>query len=211
MFELMTYFMAMAEDRKETPREDIVTKLVNARIDGEDLTSDEFAFFTLLLAVAGNETTRNAISHGIVAFMDHPDQWEIYKRERPETAADEIVRWTSPVVHFFRTATADTELAGVEIAKDDRMMIFFGAANRDPRRWEDPDRFDITRKASGHLAFGLGIHSCVGKPVARIEGEALLGALARKVGRIELDGEPRRHLNNTIRSFESLPVAFHAP
>jgi 4-methoxybenzoate monooxygenase (O-demethylating) len=90
-------------------------------------------------------------------------------------------------------------------------MIFFGAANRDPRRWEDPDRFDITRKASGHLAFGLGIHSCVGKPVARIEGEALLGALARKVGRIELDGEPRRHLNNTIRSFESLPVTFHAP
>jgi 4-methoxybenzoate monooxygenase (O-demethylating) len=102
-------------------------------------------------------------------------------------------------------------VAGVEIVKDERVMIFFGAANRDPRRWEEPDRFDIGRKASGHLAFGLGIHGCVGKPVARIEGEAVLGALARKVGSIELVGEPKRHLNNTVRSFESLPVTFHAP
>jgi cytochrome P450 len=90
-------------------------------------------------------------------------------------------------------------------------MIFFGATNRDPRRWEDPDRFDVTRRASGHLAFGLGIHGCVGKPVARIEGEAVLGALARKVGPVELDGEPERHLNNTVRSFDRLPVTFQAP
>jgi cytochrome P450 len=112
---------------------------------------------------------------------------------------------------FSRTATRDTDLAGVEIAQDDRVMIFFGAANRDPRSWKEPDRFDITRKVSGHLAFGLGIHGCVGKPVARIEGEAVLGALARKVGRIELDGETQRHLNNTMRGFESLPVTIHAP
>jgi 4-methoxybenzoate monooxygenase (O-demethylating) len=103
------------------------------------------------------------------------------------------------------------EVGGVGIAKDQRVMIFFGAANRDPRRWGDPDTFDIRRKASGHLAFGLGIHGCVGKPVARIEGEAVLGALARKVGSIELIGEPETHLNNTVRSFESLPVIFHAP
>ena len=90
-------------------------------------------------------------------------------------------------------------------------MVFFGAANRDPRRWENPDRFDITRRASGHLAFGQGIHGCVGKPVARIEGDAVLGALARKVRRIDLDGEPERHLNNTMRGYERLPVTFHAP
>jgi 4-methoxybenzoate monooxygenase (O-demethylating) len=90
-------------------------------------------------------------------------------------------------------------------------MISFGAANRDPRRWEDPDRFDIARRPSGQLAFGLGIPGCVGKPVARIEGEVVLAVLARNVGHIELDGEPQRHLNNTIRSFESLPVTFHTP
>ncbi len=91
-----------------------------------------------------------------------------------------------------------------------RLVRYDRAANRDPRRWEDPDRFDVTRKASGHLAFGQGIHGCVGKPVARIEGEAVLGALSRNVGSIELVGEPERHLNNTVRSFESLPVTFHA-
>jgi cytochrome P450 len=90
-------------------------------------------------------------------------------------------------------------------------MVFFGAANRDPRRWENPDQFDITRRASGHLAFGQGIHGCVGKPVARIEGNAVLGALARKVRRIDLDGEPERHLNNTMRGLERLPVTFQAP
>jgi hypothetical protein len=112
---------------------------------------------------------------------------------------------------FSRTATRDAEIGNTRIAKNERVMIYFGAANRDPRRWEDPDRFDFTREASRHLAFGLGIHGCVGKPVARLEGEAVLGALARRVGRIELDGEPRRHLNSTVRGFESLPVTSHAP
>ncbi len=143
----------------------------------------------------------------------NPGQWELLRADpslaRP--AFEETIRFETPVQVLSRTATRDTEIEGVRIAKDERVMIFFGAANRDPRRWEDPDRFDIRRKASGHLAFGLGIHGCVGKPVARIEGEAVIGALARKVGRIELDGEPQRHLNNTVRSFESLPVTFHAP
>jgi cytochrome P450 len=162
---------------------------------------------------AGLDTTVSALGNAVYLLATYPEQWELLRADpsRARVAFEETIRFESPVQQFFRTATGDTELSGVEIAKDDRVMIFFGAANRDPRRWEDPDRFDITRKASGHLAFGLGIHSCVGKPVARIEGEALLGALARKVGRIELDGEPQMHLNNTIRSFESLPVTFHAP
>jgi len=119
------------------------------------------------------------------------------------------VRLQTPAQVFSRTATRDTEIGGAAIAKDDRVMIF-GAANRDPRRWEDPDRFDVTRKASGHLAFELRIHGRVGKPLARIEGEAALGALARNVRRIEPSGEPERHLNNTARGFEILPVTFHA-
>jgi cytochrome P450 len=132
---------------------------------------------------------------GPVAWLERYDVWATGRHEQV----------------FSRTAASDTEVGGTAIARDDRVMIFFGAANRDPRRWENPDRFDVTRGASGHMAFGLGIHGCVGKPVARIEGEAVLVALARRVGRIELSGEPQRHLNNTLRGFESLPVTFQSP
>ena len=124
---------------------------------------------------------------------------------------EETIRLESPVQQFFRTAAHDTELGGVEIAEDERVMIFFGSANRDPRQWEDPDRFDVTRKPSGHLAFGTGIHGCLGQLIARTEGEMLFAALARKIGRIELDGELQRHLNNSVRRLASLPVTFHAP
>ena len=162
---------------------------------------------------AGLDTTVSALGNAVYLLATNPEQWGLLRADpsRARSAFEETIRFESPVQQFFRTATCDTDLAGVQIAEDDRVTIFFGAANRDPRRWEAPDRFDITRKVSGHLAFGLGIHSCVGKPVARIEGEVLLGVLARKVGRIALDGEPQRHLNNTIRSFESLPVIFHTP
>jgi len=181
--------------------------------DEGKITEEQAMMLVRSFLSAGLDTTVSALGNAVYLLATYPDQWELLRADPSQARAafEETIRFESPVQQFFRTATDDTELAGVEIAKDDRVMIFFGAANRDPRRWEDPDRFDITRKVSGHLAFGLGIHSCVGKPVARIEGEALLGALARKVGRIELDGEPRRHLNNTIRSFESLPVTFHAP
>jgi 4-methoxybenzoate monooxygenase (O-demethylating) len=181
--------------------------------DEGKITEEQAMMLVRSFLSAGLDTTVSALGNAVYLLATYPDQWELLRADPSQARAafEETIRFESPVQQFFRTATDDTELAGVEIAKDDRVMIFFGAANRDPRRWEDPDRFDITRKVSGHLAFGLGIHSCVGKPVARIEGEALLGALARKVGRIELDGEPQRRLNNTIRSFESLPVTFHAP
>ena len=115
--EILGYAWQMAEARKASPAGDIVTELVNADIDGEALTSEEFGFFVILLAVAGNETTRNAISHGMVAFLENPDQWELYKKERPATAADEIIRWATPVSSFQRTALEDTELGGVTIKK----------------------------------------------------------------------------------------------
>src|SRR3954454_10924911 len=118
---MLSYFMEMAEDRKANPRDDIVTKLVNAEIDGEELTSDEFGFFTILLSVAGNETTRNAISHGMHLFMENPDQWELYKAERPETTADEIVRYSTPVVSFQRTAKEDIEVGGQLIKQGQRV------------------------------------------------------------------------------------------
>jgi cytochrome P450 len=162
---------------------------------------------------AGLDTTVSSLGNAVHLFATNPDQWEALRADPSlaRTAFEETIRLETPVQVFSRTATRNAEIGGTAIAKDERVMIFFGAANRDPRRWKNPDRFDIGRKASGHLAFGLGIHGCVGKPVARIEGEAVLGALARKVGHIEPDGVPQRHLNNTVRGFESLPVAFHAP
>ena len=181
--------------------------------DAGEITEEQAGMLVRSFLSAGLDTTVSALGNAVHLFATNPEQWDLLRADpslaRP--AFEETIRFETPVQVFSRTATRDTEIGGTGLAKDERVMIFFGAANRDPRRWEDPGRFDITRKASGHLAFGLGIHGCVGKPVARIEGEAMLGALARKVERIELDGEPQRHLNNTVRSFESLSVTFHAP
>jgi cytochrome P450 len=139
----------------------------------------------------------------------HPEQWELLHSDPSLARAAflEALRYESPVQVFSRTAARSTVLAGVEIAEDERVMVFFGSANRDPRHWEDPERFDILRpNVATHLAFGGGIHRCVGRPVAHLEGELLLGALARKVKSIEPGGEPCRKLNNTIRSFGRLPI-----
>src|ERR1700728_177683 len=130
--------MLMAEDRRACPREDIVTKLVHAQVDGEELTSDEFGFFVILLAVAGNETTRNAISHGMLAFLDNPEQWELYKKDRNKTAPDEIVRWGPPVTAFQRTALEDAVLGGQEIKKGERVGLFYRSANFDEDVFEEP-------------------------------------------------------------------------
>src|SRR5437868_6878209 len=151
---MLSYFMEMSEDRKANPRDDIVTKLVTADIDGQELTSDEFGFFSLMLAVAGNETTRNAIAHGMHAFMEHPDQWELYKRERPETTADEIVRWATPITVFQRTAKEDVELGGQLIKQGQRVGIYYAAANFDEDVFDRPYDFDILRDPNPHLGFG---------------------------------------------------------
>jgi 4-methoxybenzoate monooxygenase (O-demethylating) len=181
--------------------------------DAGEITEQQAGMLVRSFLSAGLDTTVSALGNAVHLFATEPEQWALLRADpslaRP--AFEEALRFETPVQVFSRTATGDTEVGGTSIARDDRVMIFFGAANRDPRRWENPDRFEVTRRASGHMAFGLGIHGCVGKPVARIEGEAVLGALARRVGRIELTGEPQRHLNNTVRGLDSLPVTFHAP
>ncbi|MFD4377487.1 cytochrome P450 [Streptomyces sp. NPDC058486] len=190
--ELIGYAMNMAVERKECPAADIVSQLVAAEGQG-NLSSDEFGFFVLLLAVAGNETTRNAISHGMHAFLTHPDQWEIYKRERPATAAEEIVRWATPVVSFQRTATQDTELGGQKIKRGDRVGLFYSSANRDPEVFENPDTFDITRDPNPHLGFGGGgPHFCLGKSLAVTEIELIFDAIADVLPDLTLTAEPRR-------------------
>ncbi|MFF8275052.1 cytochrome P450 [Streptomyces lateritius] len=190
--ELIGYSMNMAAARKECPAGDIVTQLVAAEGQG-NLSSDEFGFFVLLLAVAGNETTRNAISHGMHAFLTHPDQWELFKRERPATTAEEIVRWATPVVSFQRTATQDTELGGQKIRKGDRIGLFYSSANNDPEVFGNPEDFDITRDPNPHLGFGGGgPHFCLGKSLAINEIELIFNALADVLPDLTLVGEPRR-------------------
>jgi cholest-4-en-3-one 26-monooxygenase len=211
-FEMLSYFMEMAEDRKETPRDDIVTKLVNADIDGEELTSDEFGFFTILLSVAGNETTRNAISHGMIAFFENPDQWEIYKRERPDTAADEIVRWSTPVVAFQRTPKVDTEIGGVPIKAGQRVGMYYAAANFDPEVFDNPYTFDIKRDPNPHLGFGgTGAHYCIGANLARLEMNLIFNAIADTLPDISMIGEPKRLRSGWLHGIKEIPVAYKCP
>src|SRR5690606_21058171 len=152
--ELIMYAMQLAALRAEQPGEDIVTKLIEADVDGHKLTDDEFGFFMVLLAVAGNETTRNSITHGMIAFTEHPDQWELSKRERPATAVDEIVRWATPVTSFQRTALRDYELSGVQIKKGQRVVMSYRSANFDEEVFDDPFTFDIMRDPNPHVGFG---------------------------------------------------------
>ncbi|MFJ9180438.1 cytochrome P450 [Streptomyces sp. NPDC102360] len=190
--EIVGYAMNLAADRKKCPAKDIVSQLVAAEDEG-NLSSDEFGFFVILLAVAGNETTRNAITHGMHAFLTHPDQWELYKRERPGTTAEEIVRWATPVVSFQRTATQDTELGGQKIKAGDRVGLFYSSANHDPEVFENPDTFDITRDPNPHLGFGGGgPHFCLGKSLAILEIDLIFNALADAVPDLRLAGDPRR-------------------
>ena len=205
--EIVGYAMNLAADRKKCPAKDIVSQLVAAEDEG-NLSSDEFGFFVILLAVAGNETTRNAITHGMHAFLTHPDQWDLYKRERPSTAAEEIVRWATPVVSFQRTATQDTELGGQKIKAGDRVGLFYSSANHDPEVFENPDTFDITRDPNPHLGFGGGgPHFCLGKSLAILEIDLIFNALADAVPDLRLAGDPRRLRAAWLNGVKELQVA----
>ena len=177
--ELIMYGMAMAADRAANPRDDLVTKLVQADVEGHKLSDDEFGFFVILLAVAGNETTRNSITHGMVAFTEFPDQWELYKKERPATAVDEIVRWATPVTSFQRTALCDYELSGVTIKKGQRVVMVYRSANFDEDVLTDPFAFNILRDPNPHVGFGgTGAHYCIGANLARMTIDLIFGAIA---------------------------------
>jgi cholest-4-en-3-one 26-monooxygenase len=212
--EILAYSMALADERRKNPQDDIITKLVSAEIDasgeqGRGLTDDEFGFFMVLLAVAGNETTRNAITHGMKAFFDHPDQWELYRSQRPATAADEIIRWATPVTVFQRTAINDVEVGGVPVAKGERVALFYASANYDEDVFSDPFRFDITRDPNPHQAFGgHGAHYCIGANLARLEVQLIFDALADLAPGIHQLGEPRRLRHGWINGVKELQVAY---
>ncbi len=176
--------------------------------DRGECTFEEAELLVRSFLSAGVDTTISGLSHLILAFAHFPDQWDKL-REKPELirkALEESLRWNSTVQVLFRTTARDVELSGVEIPEGSKVLLFYGAANRDPRRWPDPDRFDIERQTSGHLGFGYGIHQCLGQMVARMESELVLAALAKRVRTIRLAGAPVRRINNTMRAMAHLPV-----
>lgn len=207
--ELVGYFYAMAEERRHRPTDDIVSRLIHAEIDGEQLREDEFAFFVVLLAVAGNETTRNAITQGMNAFFDHPDQWKLYIEQRPSTAVDEIVRWASPVHCLQRTAKRDTRVACVDIAEGQRVGLFYSSANYDEAVFDQPFEFNILRDPNPHLGFGgTGAHFCIGASLARMEIRLIFDALADITPDISKLAEPVRLRSGWLNGVKELKVTY---
>ncbi|MGK2870310.1 MAG: cytochrome P450 [Mycobacterium sp.] len=208
--ELMGYAYNMAEQRRKCPADDIVTRLVEADVDGESLGEVEFAFFVILLAVAGNETTRNAMTHGMNAFLENPYQWELFKRERPDTAIEEIIRWASPVHCFQRTALVDTEVGGVTVRAGQRVGLFYSSANYDDEVFEKPFEFNILRNPNPHLAFGgNGAHFCIGANLARMEIKLMFNEIADQIPDISKLAEPQRLRSGWINGVKDLQVSYH--
>jgi cytochrome P450 len=211
--ELSMLITELAQDRVRDPQDDVTTALVTAEVDGERLTPSEMASFFILLVVAGNETTRNAISHGLVALTEHPDQRQRWMDDfdgLAPTAVEEIVRWSTPVIHFRRTCTEDgVELGGHTFDAGDKVVLWYAAANRDPSVFADPHRFDVGRTPNDHLGFGgPGPHFCLGAHLARREITVMYKELFRRMPDLEAAGEPDRLRSNFINGIKHLPATW---
>jgi cytochrome P450 len=177
-------------------------------VDAGDLSEQEAGMLVRSFLSAGIDTTVYGLGNALYCFARYGEQWKIL-RENPNLirgAFEEVLRFEAPVQTFFRTTTRAIDVAGVRLGEGEKVLLFLAAANRDPRRWERPDAFDVTRRAAGHMTFGTGIHGCVGQAVARLESEAILTALPSRVRSLELTDEPKRRLNNTLRGFDTLPL-----
>ena len=207
--EILAYSMQLAAERQANPRDDLITKLINAHKGERGLTEDEFGYFIILLAVAGNETTRNAITHGMNAFFDNPEQWEIWKRDRPATMVDEVVRWATPVTVFQRTALADVEVGGVQFNKGQRAALFYASGNFDEDVFEDPFTFNILREDNPQLDFGgHGNHYCLGANLARQEIRVIFDAIADHAPDISRLAEPSRLRHSWVNGIKDLQVRY---
>jgi cytochrome P450 len=213
--EFGAYASALADDRRASPCDDLTTSLVEAEVDGEKLSSSEIASFFMLLAIAGNETTRNAISHGVLALTRYPDEREKWWSDfegLTHSAVEEVVRWASPVVYMRRQVTEDTELSGVKMTAGDKLSMWYCSANRDEAKFDDPYTFDVTRDPNPHVGFGGGgTHFCLGANLARREIAVAFEELRRQVPDIVATEEPARLLSTFIHGIKQLPVAWTPP
>jgi cholest-4-en-3-one 26-monooxygenase len=210
--EMFMYAQSLADRRRDDPRDDIITKLLSADIDGDQLTPMDFNLFFLLLAVAGNETTRNAIAHGMNAFLENPDQYDLLvaKPELLDSAVEEVLRWASPVMYFRRNVTQDMDYKGHQLREGDKVSIWYVSANRDEDVFADPFTFDITRNPNEHVAFGGGgPHHCLGANLARMEMRLFFEELSKRVPQVDRTGAPVRLRSNFIGGIKHLPVRFH--
>jgi cytochrome P450 len=210
--ELAALVQDLGRDRLRQPTEDLTSALVHAEMDGERLSDAELGSFFVLLVVAGNETTRNAISHGMLALCEHPEQRALWQEDfeaRAPAAVEEIVRWATPVIHFRRTATADTELGGARIRAGEKVVLWYSSANRDDAAFEDPFRFDVRRSPNEHVGFGgPGPHHCLGAHLARREITVMFRELFRRVPDLEISGPPEKLLSMFIHGIKHMPCVF---
>ncbi len=208
MAEFMGFAQKLFAARRAHPGEDIASLLANAEIQGRPIALRDFIANLVLVLVGGNETTRNSISHTVAAFAANPEQWDKVRAD-PEIlsgAVREMVRHATPVIHFRRTATADTELHGQRIRAGDKVVVWYSSGNRDETVFDDPDRFDIARPNNRHLGFGSGPHICVGSRLAELQLKLLFTQLAARVKRFELIAPPRRFRSNFINGLKNLEV-----
>jgi len=208
--QLFGYFAEMARARRANPTDDIVSVVANAKIGGESLPERELLSFYFLLVVAGNETTRNALTGGLLAFLEHPEQWERLRRDPSlvDSAVEEIVRWTTPVIQFCRTPVEDVEIRGKKIRAGDNLCLFYPSANRDEEVFPEPQRFDIRRSPNDHVAFGYGEHYCLGANLARMELQEIFRELVTRFDGLERTAVPRRLRSNFINGVKEMRVRF---
>jgi cytochrome P450 len=211
--EMVEYLVGAAKDRRARPRDDVLTLLAQVDVDGERLSDDELAMFLVQLLVAGNETTRDLISSGLLAFADHPGQWGRIRADRALVpgAVEEMLRWSSPVVSFMRTATTDTELRGVPIAAGEPLLMLFASANRDEEVFgPSAATFDVGRDPNPHLAFGQGNHFCLGAALARLEGRVVLDELLDRFADVERSGPVERSPSSVVTGIRRAALRFVA-
>ncbi|MBW1882743.1 MAG: cytochrome P450 [Deltaproteobacteria bacterium] len=208
--ELFQYFADLAKERRQGDGDDLVSVLTRAEVDGAPLTTRELLSYFLFLVAGGTETTRNAIGGGLVAFLDHPDQWRQLAEDPSlaKRASEEILRWSTPVVQMARTAVEDVELAGQPIRAGETLALFYGSANRDEQVFDEPFRFDIRRHPNPHLALGVGEHFCMGAHLARLEMRVMFRQLAERFRDIESAGPVERLQSSSTGGVKALPIRY---
>jgi cytochrome P450 len=210
LLDFFAYFNALTASRREHPTEDLASAIANARIDDEPLSDVDTASYYVIIATAGHDTTKHAISGGLLALVENPGELARL-HENPElmpTAVEEMIRWTTPVKEFMRTAAADTTVRGVPIAAGESVYLAYVSGNHDEEVFEDPFRFNVAREPNKHLAFGCGVHFCLGAALARMEMNSLFGELLPRVNSIQLAGEPELSATTFVGGLKHLPIKY---